>query len=117
MDEILRWVSSSKAELTQYQLDLRVACALDGARQCWASLRYSTTIGEDITADLAHAIDRPAMVEALWIRTWSSALTLQSTARRQCFAGDFNRCTAAVFGTVGELSHALADWDQFHEGQ
>ena len=117
MDVILRWVSGARAELTQYQLDLRVACSLDGARQCWASLRYSTTIGENITADLAHVSDRPAMVEALWLKTWTSALTLQSTARRQCFAVDFNRCTTAVFGTVGELSRALAGWDQFHDTQ
>jgi len=112
MDQIVRWVSSAKAELAQYQLNLSVACALGGARQCWASLRYSTTVGENITADLAHVSDRPAVVEALWLRTWTSALTLQSVARRQCFAGDFNRCTTAVFGSVRELSQALASWDQ-----
>ncbi len=114
MGQLLRGISSAKAELTQYELDLHVACRMGSAGPCWEALRYSTTIGTDLAADLTRVGRPPALVEDLWNHTWSTVGAMQTVAARYCRPGlPLQSCSDSVGRTTQALARALDRWDVY----
>jgi hypothetical protein len=114
MGQLLRGISTAKAELAQYQLNLHVACRVGSSGQCWKALHYSSTIGADVAADLTRVGRPPALVDDLWNHTWSTVLALQTVAARSCHLGPpLENCSDAVDRTILALSQALARWDVY----
>jgi hypothetical protein len=114
MSQLLRGIASAKADLAQYQLDLTVACHGGGSGPCWRALRSSTTIGEDLAADLSRVGAPPLEVADLWERTTSAVAALRSVAARSCGPGPpLASCSGAVGRSVESLSLALARWDVY----
>jgi len=113
--QLLSGLSTAKAQLAQYQQDLNAACGSGfDSKQCWSALRYSKTVGTEITDNLTRVSQRPAEVADLWNSTWGPAFALTTLDDSWCAPGrDFNGCYSHVIGTVQKLTQQFAGWDPY----
>jgi hypothetical protein len=113
--QLLSGVSTAKAQLAQYQQDLNAACGSGfDSKECWSALRYSTTIGTEVTDNLTRVSQRPAEVADLWNSTFGPAFALTTLDDTWCAPGrDFNGCYSHVIGTVQKVTQQFAGWDPY----
>jgi hypothetical protein len=114
--QLLSGVATAKVELAQYQQDLDKLCGSGlESESCWVALRYSKTVGTDITGDLKLVSKPPDEVVDLWNRTLLTAyLGLETLDDRWCAPGrDFRGCHSNVIGTVQKLTQQFAGWDPY----
>jgi hypothetical protein len=115
--QLLSGVATAKVELAQYQQDLDKLCGSGlESESCWVALRYSKTVGTDISDNLSLvSYQPPAEVIDLWKRTLVTAsLGLETLDDRWCAPGrDFRGCHSNVIGTVQKLTQQFAGWDPY----
>jgi hypothetical protein len=112
--QLLSAVSTAKAQLAQYQQDLDAICGGFESKQCWTALRYSQTVGTEVTDTLGRVSQRPAEVADLWNSTFGTGVALMSLDAGWCAPGRaFNDCYSHVFGTVQRLTQQFAGWDPY----
>jgi hypothetical protein len=74
--QLLSGVATAKVELAQYQQYLENLCGSGlESESCWVALRYSKTVGTDITGNLKLVSKPPDEVVDLWDRTAASCRT------------------------------------------
>src|ERR1019366_1461891 len=113
--QLLSGVSTAKAQLAQYQQDLEKLCGSGlESKDWWVALRYSKTVGTDITGNLLRVPQRPAEVADLWNSTFGPAVALMALDDTWCAPGrDFIGCHSHVIGTVQKLTQQFAGWDPY----
>jgi hypothetical protein len=113
--QLLSGVSTAKVELAQYQQDLEKLCGSGlESKSCWVALRYSRTVGTDITGNLKWVSKPPDEVVDLWNSTAVTAIALETLDIGWCAPGrDFRGCHSHVIGTVQKLTQQFAGWDPY----
>jgi hypothetical protein len=117
--QLLSAISTDKAQLAQYRLDLNALCGAGlESNGCWTALHYSETVGTDVMKNVGPFSPGPAEATDLFNSTLGTALALNTMNGSWCAPDrDFITCYSHVIGTTQRLTQQFAGWDPYYAPQ